>query len=467
VSSETEQLVLKAFGWTKEQLENAIKEKQREYEGLASKESVLDLLVEEKTSEEKNRETITVGEKSFAQTFAQSELVDLEFFAQARAGLFASFNARVVKVFAPREFEKNGRRGRVASVLLADLKSASAVLVLWNDLVSLVEGGVFQRNACVRVENVFVKREYPLEFYARGETRVLRVEDSAQKFCSVFPARFVGLSDVEKLSEGSEVDVEALVLDSREPKEFVSKDGKRGIRQWLLLGDGAASVPLVAWNNVVSLSRKLAPGDKTRLESVFVKKNAVGAFELHANNQSMVFLLGKSELANNPGSNAGLNAGSLSPLQASPQASSPASLQVQQLAFLREGSQALVQAKIVNVLDARVARKCVACGQREGFCSCSKKSWRETLFVSVIVEDESGQKQAVFFSEDAKKLLQTAGISDGFGIKESEGFEIKEGFSVENVKALVGKSFSAVVLPRVNRFSNELECVIKKLVSVS
>jgi hypothetical protein len=421
VTSETEQLALKAFGWTKEQLDKAIEEKQKEYGGLANEERVLEMLAKGK------REAANGEDEAFA--LAQSELAS---FSEARAGRPASFDARVTKVFPPREFDKNGRRGRVANVSLADGKNAVATLVLWNDLISLIEGGTLQRNACVRIENAFIKSESPLEFHARGETHVSRVDELAGKFAaSAASVPLVGVSEVAALSEGSEVDVVARVFDVREPKEFVSRDGRQGLRQWLLVGDDAARVPLVVWNNVVSLSRKFARGDETRLESVFVKKNAGGSVELHANNSSMIYLLKKGE-------------------------SAPPELtggQAQRIASLVEGSQTLVQARISRVFDARGARKCVKCGQREGFCACGETSWKETLFVSADVEDDSGKKRAVFFSEDAKRLLDSVGL----------GIE----FDAEKAKALVGKGFSAVVLPRVGRFSGELELSVKKIVSIN
>jgi replication factor A1 len=423
MTAETEQLVLKAFGWTKEQLDKAIEEKQKEYGGLANGERVLEMLANGSGEGGK-----AVGEdEAFA--LAQSEL---EFFSEAQAGRPASFFARVTKVFPPREFDKNGRRGRVANVSLADWKNAGATLVLWNDLISLIESGTLERNACVRIENAFVKNDSPLEFHARGSTRVSRVDESAGKFAaSAATVPLAAISEIPALSEGREVDVVARVFDVREPKEFVSRDGRPGLRQWLLVGDDAVRVPLVVWNNVVSLSRKLARGDEARLESVFVKKNAGGVVELHANNFSMIYLLKKGESA--PAERAGG--------------------QVRQIASLEEGAEALVQARISRVLDARVARKCVKCGQREGFCNCDGKSWRETLFVSAVVEDDSGQKRAVFFSEDARKLLGAAGIVDNF--------------DVEKAKALVGKSFSAIVLPKLGSFSGELELTVKKIVSIS
>lgn len=424
MTNETEQLALKALGWSKEQLEKAIVEKQREYGGLANEERILKMLVEDKRSGASNSE-----DEAFAT--AQNEL---DCFSEAKAGQLASFFARVAKVFPPREFDKNGRHGRVANVLLADSKNAYATLILWNDLTSLVEEGTLQRNTFVRVENAFVKSNTPLEFHARSATRISRADEVAEKFASSSATTpLTTINEILTLSEGSEVDVVARVFDAREPKEFVTRDGRPGLRQWLLLvGDDAARIPLIVWNNAVSLSRKLARGDEVRLESVFVKKNASGAVELHANNSSMIFLLKKGGDENVPVTAVG---------------------EVQKIAFIEPGVQALVSARITRIFDARVARKCIKCGQREGFCNCVEKSWRETLFVSVVVEDDSGEKRAVFFSEDARKLLGAVGIVGDF--------------DVGSAKALEGKSFSAFVLPRINAFSGELELVVKKIVSIS
>ncbi len=424
MASETEQLALKAFGWSKEQLEKAIAEKKREYGELADSESALKLLADGNLSEN--------GKQA-------GESASLESFSQASVGRTVSFNARVVRILPPREFDKNGRRGRVANVSLMDAEKNNANLVLWNDLTDLVLSGSLRKNACVRVENAFVKSVSPLEFHARNATLVKQIPDSGQP-----QTRLLSIREAIALPEGSVVDVAARVADLREPREFVSRDGRLGLRQWLLLADAEsaeraeqARVPLIVWNNAVSLSRSLTRGDEARFESVFVKKNASGLLELHANNTSMIYLLKKGGSAS-----------------ASVSSASRVVAQARKIALLEEGVESLVEARIARVFDARVSRKCVKCGQREGFCACGETSWRETLFVSVEVEDDSGKRRAVFFAGDAKQLLDSISLSEVGGV------------DAEKAKALEGKSFFAVVLPRANRFSGELELVVKKIVSI-
>ncbi len=430
MASETEELALKAFGWSKEQLEKAIAEKKREYGELADSESALKLLADENSSES--------GKQA-------GESASLKSFSQASVGRMVSFNARIVRVLPPREFDKNGRRGRVANVSLIDAEKNNANLVLWDDLTDLVSSGSLRKNACVRVENAFVKSISPLEFHARNATLVKQIPDSGQP-----QTQSLSIREATALPEGSVVDVAARVAGLREPREFVSRDGRLGLRQWLLLADTEsveraeqARVPLIVWNNAVSLSRSLTQGDEARFESVLVKKNASGEVELHANNTSMIYLLKK-------GDNASASASSVS----SASGASGVAAQARKIVLLEEGVESLVEARIARVFDARVSRKCVKCGQREGFCACRETSWRETLFVSVEVEDDSGRRRTVFFAGDAKQLLNSIGLS-----------EVSE-VDAEKAKALEGKSFSAVVLPRANRFSGELELVVKKIVSI-
>jgi len=84
--------------------------------------------------------------------------------------------ARVVKIFEPRDFEKNGRTGRVINVLLGD-DTGVVRLSLWNEETELVESGKIKEGDVVRISRAYVKpdnRDNPELRLGRGS--IERVE---------------------------------------------------------------------------------------------------------------------------------------------------------------------------------------------------------------------------------------------------------------------------------------------------
>ncbi len=79
--------------------------------------------------------------------------------------------ARVTRIFPPREFEKNGKKGAVANVILAD-STGSIRLPLWNDEIALLESAGIQEGDTVKLAGGFTKEDYQ----GRAELRVGRGE---------------------------------------------------------------------------------------------------------------------------------------------------------------------------------------------------------------------------------------------------------------------------------------------------
>jgi replication factor A1 len=68
------------------------------------------------------------------------------------------FVARVMKVYAPREFDRNGKQGRVMSLLLGD-DSGTIRMSLWNDEIDTVEKEKINEGDVVRVNGGYVKTD--------------------------------------------------------------------------------------------------------------------------------------------------------------------------------------------------------------------------------------------------------------------------------------------------------------------
>ena len=66
--------------------------------------------------------------------------------------------ARVMKTYEPREFQKNGKTGRVANLLLGD-ETGTVRLSLWNEEVDLLEKEKIKEGDVVRISGGYVKMD--------------------------------------------------------------------------------------------------------------------------------------------------------------------------------------------------------------------------------------------------------------------------------------------------------------------
>ena len=66
---------------------------------------------------------------------------------------------KIVRVFEPRDWEKKGKKGSVANILLAD-ETGVVRLVLWNDEVNLIRDGTLKEDDVVRLRGGYVKKGY-------------------------------------------------------------------------------------------------------------------------------------------------------------------------------------------------------------------------------------------------------------------------------------------------------------------
>jgi replication factor A1 len=66
--------------------------------------------------------------------------------------------ARVMKAYEPREFEKDGKKGKVVNVLLGD-ETGVVRLSLWNEEAELVENGKLKEGDTIKISRAYVKSD--------------------------------------------------------------------------------------------------------------------------------------------------------------------------------------------------------------------------------------------------------------------------------------------------------------------
>jgi replication factor A1 len=98
---------------------------------------------------------------------------------------------RVVRIFEPREFEKEGKKGRVLNILLGD-ETGTVRLSLWNEEIELLERAGIKENDGVKLVGGYVKtdnRDNPELRLGKGKleklepgTELPKIEDIKQEF---------------------------------------------------------------------------------------------------------------------------------------------------------------------------------------------------------------------------------------------------------------------------------------------
>jgi hypothetical protein len=115
------QKIIEKTGLTQEEVQKKILEKQRELSNLVSKEGAAYIIAKE------------LGLDVFTKTKRRLEIKNV--IPKIRD---LRLTGRVIRIFEPRKFEKNGKKGKVASIVLGD-ETGNIRLSLWDDQTDIIE----------------------------------------------------------------------------------------------------------------------------------------------------------------------------------------------------------------------------------------------------------------------------------------------------------------------------------------
>ncbi len=192
-----------------------------------------------------------------------------------------NLHARVMKILAPRSFEKNGKGGKVCNISIAD-ESGEGILVLWYGDVELVETGVIEKGDSVDVLCAYVKDSGEVHLSMGGQ--VVKVKQRGK-----LPEIAGGIRKIGEIEEGmGSVDFVAEVLEVGAVNSF-EKNGKKRYVSSLLVADGSATARLTLWESNAELASRVKVGDVIKVEDGYAKKGVFGK-ELHADWRSRVMI---------------------------------------------------------------------------------------------------------------------------------------------------------------------------------
>jgi replication factor A1 len=153
-----------------------------------------------------------------------------------------TFTGRVLSISDIREFKRSdGSTGRVANLTLGD-ETGTIRVALWDEYTDAVKSGDLKADLCLKV------RGMAKEGYAGTEVSVGRSGSIEEVDLDIRPrVEPYKISEIQR--DMGEVNLTAMVLDPGEIREFVRKDGSKGLVRTVVLGDETGKVRLTLWDD--------------------------------------------------------------------------------------------------------------------------------------------------------------------------------------------------------------------------
>jgi len=225
-----------------------------------------------------------------------------------------------------------------------------------------------------------------------------------------------------------------------EPREFKRKE-KIGKVANVILGDSSGTIRLSLWDQQTEMTEKLKPGMAVELFGAYTRENGLGGAEVRLGNKGGVKILEESDIP---------------PLEKI----AKREIARQNIVNLKEGSMGEIKAALVQLFETNVFFEiCPTCGKRvkmnDNKFVCEEHGEvepKKTIVISGVIDDGTGNIRAVFFRENALKLI---------GKDIDQALKVKDSF-FENLDVL-GKEFIMFGRVRRNKLFGRLEFVINNI----
>ncbi len=181
----------------------------------------------------------------------------------------ANVVGQITRIFPIREYNKNGKEGKIGSFLLGD-ETSNVRVVLWDvNHISLIEKGELKEGDTIELANGAVRN---------GEVHLSSFSDikkSSEKVSNVKKDRELVEGILVDARPGLNMKIRAVVVQVFEPRHFESKnDGKKGVLLNLVLDDGTETIRAVMFGeNIKKLG--LTDEELSSLEKFQGKKDSI------------------------------------------------------------------------------------------------------------------------------------------------------------------------------------------------
>jgi replication factor A1 len=284
-------------------------------------------------------------------------------------------------IFPVKEFEKNGKKGKLKSFILSD-PTGEIRVTLWNDQVDKYE---LTKGSEIIVSNVLISKYNEKNQLTLGFNGKLQITNKKEEV-------FEKLSELKAGMSG--VNVVGRVL-----RKFPCKDFESGERKGKLcsfqFGDETALLRATAWNDKADELEKFNEGDAIEIKNAYTKEGRFGV-ELHLG----YTVLMKESTEKVPSTTEILKE----------------SLQEKKINQLVDGENAVIEGTIKGVDKGNfVYEVCEKCGKKiqktpNGILceNCGETVAKKNAVVSLTIEDDTASIRTSFFGKNALSAIQMA-----------------------------------------------------------
>jgi ssDNA-binding replication factor A large subunit len=396
-----------------EEIRAMIETKAKKFSGLLTEEGAAYLVQKELGLKKDSLEKFTIGE-----------------LADGKKGIEVS--GIVESVYPVKEFEKNGKKGKLQSFILSD-PTGEIRVTLWNDQVDLYK---IKRHDEMTLTSVIVS--------SYNEKKQLTLG-----FGGVITVTKTGIEEKIKISEISS-GMNSVTLIGRIVRKFPIKEfetnNKKGKLCSFQLGDDSAVIRTTAWNEKAEAADSFNEGDAVIISNAYTKEGRFGP-ELHLGYTAEIqktteTLPSLREIAKETAIEKKINQ-------------------------LIDGESATIHASIQKVLSGNLAYTvCEKCGKKATktenglLCdTCGETKGKRNAIVSALISDDTAEIQLTAFGEHALFVIgmTQADLEKSLDEKSTESI-IDTINTNQNGKEIIVYGYS-----RPNKFSGTNEFVAKEI----
>ncbi|MFA5357464.1 MAG: OB-fold nucleic acid binding domain-containing protein [archaeon] len=344
----------------------------------------------------------------------------------------AEIKGEVKAVFPPKEFTREGKKGKLQSVIIGD-ESGEIRLTLWNDQVE--KYGV-TKGSLVEITNGIIsayKEKKQLNLGFNG--KIIVTKKAEQRF-----------EKIAELKGGmSSANVAGKIMRKFPAKEFTSGERKGKLCNFQL-GDETAIIRATAWNQKADEMAEYNEGENIEIVNAYTKDGLSGV-ELHLGYNSEIRESEKEM---------------------------PTIMKILKEALpekkineLVDNENVVVGGKVAEVAKGNLHYLvCEKCGKKinklenGNVCEeCGEVEPKTRAVVSIIIEDDTGKVSVTLFGENALKAMGMKQEELEKALAEKESETICE----ELDKKLLGKELKTYGYTKENKFSGAREFMAKEI----
>lgn len=187
---------------------------------------------------------------------------------------------RIKQVFPEKEFEKNGKKGKLRSLILTD-ETGEIRATLWNKDVDKFTEINLAKGDAVKLVNCSVTEWNGTKQLNMNYNSSIAKEQN----CEI--AHVVKIQNLSDLDPGmNDVTVKVTVKKIFPSKNF-ERDERQGKVMNFIISEGMEEIRATAWNEMVDKVEEIGEGELVRIDGAYVKEGMSG-IELHLGNYASI-----------------------------------------------------------------------------------------------------------------------------------------------------------------------------------